>query len=48
MKRGFIVYFDDKTAFVVLASNPYDALSQLDSSLVDKVTRVDCIPYPVL
>lgn len=48
MKRGFIVYFADKTAVVILASNPHDALSQLDSNQVDNVTRVDCIPYPVL
>lgn len=48
MKRAFIVYFDDKSAVVVLAPNPHEALSQLDSIQVDQVTRVDCIPYPVL
>lgn len=48
MKTAFIIYFDDKTAVVALATDAHFALGQLDDEQLCKVTRVDAIPYPVL
>lgn len=48
MKKAFIIYFDDKSAVVVFATDSYCAVGQLDKSQLDKVSRVDVIPYPVL
>lgn len=48
MKKAFIIYFEDKSAVVTTATDAHSALSQLDSSKLDKVSRVDLIPYPLL
>lgn len=48
MKNAHIIYFDDKTAVVVIATDSYCALGQLDHDQLSKVTRVDVVPYPVL
>lgn len=48
MKKAFIIYFEDKSAVVVLATDSYCALGQLDIDQMKNVSRVDVIPYPVL
>lgn len=48
MKSAFIIYFNDQSAVVALASDVYDAVAQLDIDKLSMVTRVDSIPYPVL
>lgn len=48
MKKAFIVYFNDNSAVVVLATDTYACAGQLDADQLEKVTRIDMIPYPVL
>lgn len=48
MKKAHIIYFEDKSAVVVLATDTYCAMGQLNHDQLEKVTRVDVVPYPVL
>lgn len=43
-----MIYFDDKSGVVVFATDVYCAVGQLDLEQLEKVARVDVIPYPVL
>lgn len=48
MKKAYIIYFDDQTAVVAFATDAYDAMGQLDIDQLQRVSRIDTIPYPVL
>lgn len=48
MKKAFIVYFEDKSAVVIIASDIHDALSSLLLEDMHVVSRVELIPFKVL
>lgn len=48
MKKAFIVYFEDKSAVVVIDNSIHNALACLSLEQMQSVSRVDLIPYEVL
>lgn len=48
MKRAYIIYYNDQTANVVISSSPSTALAYLSEEKLQKVSRVDLIPYEIL
>lgn len=48
MKKAFIVYFEDKSAVVIIDSDMHNALGSLSLEKMQSVVRVELVPFEVL